>query len=574
MRKIIFYFDNSVTRIFKEITTEEGEKKTVLTTGNNFVSRTEIVARIIDIDNEEQIPTRIDPGYSYYNVANYIPLQIADGLYFDESQNSYKASEYGFVIYDGKFLRLLSPLKVSRDKVKAHFSIFPTKFGKIPTVKDIEETVHGYQIMASLGEKQIQEQLQKINPAEKKLHRILVAQGKAPINGHEEYYTPLISLDKKAGQILSDGRIDYKETGGIIEVHKGQELLQRTPAVKQVDGFDVYGDKLPSDIEPPQGYKRGSGIVQSGHDPNIFLGEIDGCLVEESRVISVLPVVNIKGDVDYDTGNVDFHGSVHIHGSVLPGFSVKASGDIIIEKSVEDALIKAEGDITIKEGVVGKESVKILSGGTVTAKYLLNAKVEAVKDIIVEDSIINCDVFANNKIQVVSKNGKIIGGKSTALHEIEINTSGNPNDTETILTVGRNLYIEKELSELRVQIDGWRETVNEVIRKLKVSYGEGVFENPKEYIAILPAVKKKNCLLLLKELSDSNKKLKELVEESKKVQEKLVLNQEPFIIIKHKAFPGTVLNIKKQVRKIDKEIENVKFYEDKTDKTIRFTSAV
>lgn len=574
MKKIVLYFDPSVKKILTEKTDESGEKKIAVSSVYNFVNTAEIVARVIEYDNEDQIKTRLDPGYTYYKIIDFVPIKGAEGIIYDQHIGGYKTSTYGFVVFDGKMMRLLSPVSVSKNKTKAYFNVHPTKFGKLPTVTDIQEWMQHFNIMAGVGEKKIKEQLDAINPDEKTLHRLTIAQGKDPEDGHEEYFIPLLDIEKKAGEILSDGRIDFKETGSIIQVVKDQELLKRVPDVKPRDGYNVFGDKIVADIVNPDGYSRGENIVQSGKDENIFLSAIDGCLDINRRTVSVLPVAVINGDVNYDIGNIDFNGSVHVKGSVLPGFTIKAAGDVIIENTVEDAHIEAQGDVTVKTGVVGKEQVMIISGGTVTAKYLLNAKVEAAKDIIVEDSIINCDVFSNNIISVVAKTGKIIGGKTTALYEIISNVSGAPNETPTTLAVGRNLFIEQELISVHKEIGACKEEVEETMRKLKVSFGEGVFEDPKKYIEILPPVKKKNCLLLLKELSAGKKKLKELVDASKEIQNKLKLDREPAVIIKERVFPGTAINIKKSVRKIEKPIENAKFYEDPTDKIIRFTSAV
>lgn len=574
MKKVVLYFDPSAKKILTEKTDESGEKKLVVSTGNNFVNTAEIVARVIEYDDEEQIKTRLDPGYTYFKLLDYIPIKGAEGIIYDQNMGAYKSSTYGFVVFDGKTVRLQSPVSVSKNKTRAYFNIHPTKFGRIPTVTDIQEWIQHFNIMAGVGEKKIKEELDNISPEEKVLHRITIAQGKEPENGHEEYFIPLLDIEKKAGEILADGRIDFKETGSIIQVVKDQEILKRVPEVKPRDGYDVFGDKVAAEFVNPDGYNRGENIVQSGRDQDIFVSAIDGCLDINRRTISVLPVAVINGDVNYDTGNIDFNGSVHIRGSVLPGFTVKAAGDIIIENIVEDAHVEALGDVTVKTGVVGKEQVKIISGGTVTAKYLLNAKVEAAKNIVVEDSIINCDIFSNNKISVVAKTGKIIGGKTTALYEIVSNVSGAPNETPTTLSVGRNLFIEQELLDVHKDIGVCKEEVEETMRKLKVSFGEGVFEDPKKYIEILTPVKKKSCLLLLKELNAGKKKLKELVDKSKEIQNKLKLEQEPVVIIREKVFPGTSINIKKSVRKIEKPIENAKFYEDPTDKIIRFTSAV
>jgi len=574
MKKLIFYFDPSAKKMLTETISETGEKKLVLTSTKNFVFTAEIVARIIDIDGDEQIPTRLDPGYNYYVVQDYFTVKADRGIYYDESTGAYKASEYGFVVLDGQKIKLISPLSVSKDKLKAFYYVYPTKFGRIPAYADLEEIMHQYRILSRLDQNQIVEQMQAIDVNQPKFTRILIAQGKEPVNGHEEYYVPLVNLQKKAGELKSDGSIDFKEVGFIVEVKKGQDILKRIPKEKSVDGYNVYGDKVPGEIVTTDGYNKGANMEPSRDDENIFVSAIDGCVDVDGKTISVLPIVYIQGDINYETGNIDFDGSVHIMGSVLPGFTVKARGDIVIEKNVDDAHIEAQGDITVKMGVVGKENAKLVANGKVTAKYLLNSKVEAVGDIIVEDSIINCDVFSNSKIRVVARQGKIIGGKATALYEIMVNVSGSPNETETLLSVGRNLFIEKELADVHKEIAKWRQAVDESIRKLKGSFGNSVFENPKEYIAKLPPTKQKSCLILLKELSNNNAEMKKLIEQSKEIQDKLKLEREPCIIIKNKAYPNTIINIRKSTKRIDSPIDNVKYYEDPEDKIIRFSPAL
>ncbi|MCP4136121.1 MAG: DUF342 domain-containing protein [bacterium] len=574
MKKILFYFDPEVTKILVEKVNELGEKKAILSSPYNFVSRGEIVARVIEIDTEDQVATRVDPGYTYYKVDKYVPLKADEGVFYDENASAYKAEAYGFVIFRAGKLKIISARTITRDKLKAYYTIYPTKFGKIPTTAEMEEYIHNFKILAGIGRKKIEAQLSKIDTSKPKITRVLVAQGKTPVNGKEEAFVPLTGVDKKAGVIKEDGSIDFKEVGSIIQVVKDQEILRRIPPVEPLDGFDIYGTTMTATLEFQKGFKRGQNIVESGYDENIYLAGIDGCLKVVKNKISVLPIVEINGDVNYETGNIEFKGSVHVSGSVLPGFSVKADGDVIVTNTVEDGLIEAGGDITVKMGIVGKEGVKIKAGGTVRAKYLLHANIEAGNNIEIEDSIINCNIFANNMVSVVAKQGKIIGGNVVALYEISAKVIGAVTETsETHLGVGRNLIIEKKLAIVHKEMIGVREKVDDTMRLLKVNFGEGVFENPKELLAVLPMIKKKNCLLLLQELAQNNKVLKDLTEKRKDIEEELRLEREPYIIVYDKIHPGTVLNIKKSVRKIDKIIDNARFYEDEEDKSIHFVAA-
>jgi uncharacterized protein (DUF342 family) len=576
MKLIIFYFNQKVSKLFVEKTDESGEKHLALSSPYNFVSKGETIAKIIDVEEPEEASKHLDEGYNYYNLERYRSIKVSDGIFYDEKSRTYKSPRYGFVIYDksASKIRLLSPLQVTRDKLAAYFIIFPTKFDTIPTYMEIEEAIFNRGIAAIVDKESIEQQLSAVDIKEKKITRIIIAKGRKPVDGSSEYYLPLISINKKAGKVLEDGRIDFREVDSIIECKKGQKILKRVPSVKPEDGYDIFGEKADAVMEDRKGYLKGDNIVQSDDDENIFVSSIDGCLNVERNRISVQPNVIIKGNVDYDYGNIDFNGSVHIRGSVLPGFSVKAGGNIIVEKNVEDAYIEADGDIVIKMGITGKGSCKVVANGSIKANYILNSVVEAIKEIEVQDSIINSKVFSNDKISVTAKHGKIIGGEVTARHEVIVNVIGSQKENITYITVGRSLYIEREMNEIRQEMDKWRVKVDDTLRRIKSSFGEGLFENPKEFIKILPPVKKKNCLLLLKELTDYNKELKMLSEKQKVVEKKLKLEREPVIIVKDLIFPGLIAQIKKRKRRVEQKLENVKLFEDPKEKLIRISSAV
>ena len=125
----------------------------------------------------------------------------------------------------------------------------------------------------------------------------------------------------------------------------------------------------------------------------------------------------------------------------------------------------------------------------------------------------------------------------------------------------------------RTEIIMIKERVEEINTSMKMQFGEEIFKNPKEYIKILPPMKKKTCLLLLNDLSTANGSLKKLIEEAKAIEEKMKLDKEPAIIATNKVFPGVVINVRKSVKKIDRLVENVKFYEDQLDKSVRFVAA-
>ena len=575
MKIIIYYIDPDVARIFNEKTDENGNKSLVLTTPHNFVYRDEVIANIINADTLEEASESVDKKYGYSKIVKYTQIKAGDGVYYDDLLNCYKASAYGFARLDKNTskLSLIEPLQIPKNKLKAYYLIHPTKLHVIPGYSEIEETLVKRKIFSVLSKDKVEKQLNEIDVSNPKIHRITAATGREPVNGYEEYFTPLIKIEKDAGKILEDGSIDFKEVSSVIEVKKGQEILKKVPAVPTEDGYDIFGENVPAEIQNTDGYQKGGNIVQSGHDEFIYVSSINGCLEVKKKLISISPVVVIKGDVDYESGNIDFDGSVQINGSVLSGFSVKAKDNIMVEKNVEDAHIEAGGNVKVKLGIGGKGTTIVLAGGTVRAKFVINSAIESVKEIVIEDSIINSTVFSNDRIVVVSKHGKIIGGEATALYDIIVNESGVLKENKTILTVGKSLFIEREIKKILDEMKPFDDEIEEINIKLKTSFGEELFKNTKEYLKILSPVKKKNCIEMLSKMQSLTKDLTILKEKLDFERNKLKLDRDPVVVIRDKAFPGTIIKIKNSVRLIDKEFENVKFYEDKEQKIIKFTAA-
>jgi len=574
MRKIILYFDPAAQAILVKKTADNGETKVVLSSRHNFVSENELVLRIVDVKSDEEINSHIDEGYNNHHVRDYFNFSVGYGIHFDETLKAYKASHYGFVVLKDSKLTLLSPLVFSKDKIRAFYNIVPTQFGNLPSYNEIVEILHAEKVVSAVSREKYEKQISAIDVNNPHLTRVMVAEGRDPVNGYDEYFQPLLSFEKQAGRILSDGRIDYKEVGSIIQVQKNQEILECIPKVKPEDGYDIFGDKVPAVKEEKGGLRKGENLLQSGFDPTIYVSAIDGCVNVDGNKVNVLPVAVINGDVGLESGNIIFNGTVHVTGSVLPGFKVQADSDIIVDKDVEDGQLIAGGDITVKLGVVGKESVRLVAKGNITARFLQNVKVEAGKSVIVDDSIINSDIVSYGTVVVKGKAGKIIGGKIAALYEINAQTIGTQAETITSLTVGRNFILENEINKKRSEIIIIKDRVEEINTTLKMQFGEEIFKNPKEYIKILPAVKRKTCLLLLNDLASANTSLKKLIEEAKAIEEKLKLDREPFIIATNRIYPGVVVNVRRSVKKIEKIIENVKFYEDQLDKSVRYVAAI
>jgi uncharacterized protein (DUF342 family) len=157
--------------------------------------------------------------------------------------------------------------------------------------------------------------------------------------------------------------------------------------------------------------------------------------------------------VDNSTGNIDYEGNVVVHGNVKTGFSVHASGDIIVDGVVEGAELYAEGQIIIKQGIHGMFKGLIYAGEHLMAKYIESATVTS-GGYVEAEIILNSDVSAKEYISVHGKKGLINGGTVRAGSYIEADNIGSEMGTATSLEVGIEPEKKERYIELSKELDG------------------------------------------------------------------------------------------------------------------------
>ena len=278
----------------------------------------------------------------------------------------------------------------------------------------------------------------------------VVARGKPPVDGNDGKV--IITKRAERERTESGGRVDLRELAarGRIIVRKGEVVGRMIKPTPGTPGVNVRGERVPPKPGNPSKMKVGRNLrVES--DGRI-VAEKDGLLRITEDQIYVEEVLEIKGDVDYSTGNVDFPGSVVVKGDVKPGFVVRARGDITVNGIVEAAtLISYEGGIYLN-GVKGQDKGMIRARKIVKAKFLESAHVECQGSVVVEGSITNSVVKSGNSVLAEGRRGTIVGGLITALKEISAEEIGSPIGVKTILEIGFDPEIREKEKILSAQI--------------------------------------------------------------------------------------------------------------------------
>ena len=278
---------------------------------------------------------------------------------------------------------------------------------------------------------------------------ILISSGVAPVNGIDG----TVSFNIKTGEKVlkpkenEDGTVDYHDLGIVENVSEGQVLCVITPPTEGSPGISVKGKDLPQ----KKGKKAPSYIGKNtafSEDGTVIISKINGHVEFDGRRINVNDTFYVKEDVDNSTGNIMVSGNLVVAGVVLPGLKIEAGKNIIVKGRVENAAIKAGGNINLQSGIIGS---KIYCDGDLKCRFIESCNVFVKGDINAE-YIINSDIKCGKSIKIMGSIAKIIGGTYIAGQNIEAQTIGSSANANTKIELGTDPTVINRQQELLVQI--------------------------------------------------------------------------------------------------------------------------
>lgn len=279
---------------------------------------------------------------------------------------------------------------------------------------------------------------------------VVCANGLSPVNGVNASITYSVDLENKGRPAeLDDGRVDYKNLNMFTVVQQDELLAEKIPATMGTAGIDVFGNEVPAkpgkDLILPTGKN-----VYAVEGLKVYAGQA-GQLVAINKKLNVIPIIEVKGDVDLSTGNIEFVGSVLVKGSVQTGFTVKAEGNVEIAGNVCGGIVEGK-NITVRMGIQGMNKGYIQASENIVAKYIENAIVSAGKDVVVSDVVLHSKVSAGKRVIVEERRGLIVGGQISAGEEIKAKIIGTQSATSTDIEVGVNPALREEYQVARKEI--------------------------------------------------------------------------------------------------------------------------
>lgn len=182
--------------------------------------------------------------------------------------------------------------------------------------------------------------------------RVLVAAGQLPeppVDSFIEY-------------VFTQKNVDIKRTNPYHNavdrsVEVGEVLAIKHRARDGKNGINIFNEV--AETKPPKDIPllAGEGVKLLKNE-TVAVAAIAGRPVLEGRkdrILKVLPVYTVPGDVDINIGSITFKGDIVVQGSVLEGFRLIAGGDIVVYGNVIQAELTAEGNITVYNNLISSE---------------------------------------------------------------------------------------------------------------------------------------------------------------------------------------------------------------------------
>lgn len=444
-------------------------------------------------------------------------------------------------------------LDITKDKMTATVVIEAGRNCKPVSYNMITELLNDKGVIFGIAEDKIRQALEKVK--NNGCCQEVIAEGVRPQNGRDAEIINVVSLNEQGRpQMLENGRVDFKNLNLFTIVSQGDVLQERIPHTLGEAGMNVFGDNVSAKPGKMQMLTPGKNVKIV--DEHKLVSQIDGQMVKEGKRVSVIPVIQIKGDVDLSTGNIVFNGSVRIKGNVQMGFHVKATGDVEVNGSVCGGIVEGN-DIVIKAGIQGLNSGWVEAKRDLTAGFAENAKITASRNIDIKEAVLHSKVNAGKSIKVMGKRGMVVGGELAAGELIDVKTAGNMMNTSMTLEVGVNPLLRKKIYSNKIELQKAEQSLADAKRALTI-----LKATPRDKMS-------PDRQEMLARLTRSQFPLETKIKELKIAIETLQSEEEALkdgkIKVAECVYPGVRILIGSAIRSITEPIKHSTFFEEDGD---------
>ena len=336
-------------------------------------------------------------------------------------------------------------LKISRDKMSVIVNCEVPKGRDVSVLKDsILKEFRTLDLAAEALHIDLEAWIAGQNVESHFIKDALVFAGKPPVEPQDGYIDWARDFFREGFIVdVETGTIDFRKKAAQVTVEDGELLATLVPPVEGKEGRDVFGGRVKP--RKPKKAKIRAGENVDSEDELVFHAKMSGRVRWNGSILKVDNVYTVNGDVGLKTGHVKHPGALVVEGDITEGSVVTVDGDIEVKGIMEKASVTSGGAITIHGGIVGSEGTSVMAKGAVHVRYILDAEVRAGGEVLVEREIINSTVHTSGTLEIPQ--GRIVGGKVSAVQGIRAGQAGTEANVTTTLVVGNDPAKVKRLHE-------------------------------------------------------------------------------------------------------------------------------
>ncbi len=274
---------------------------------------------------------------------------------------------------------------------------------------------------------------------------LIVLTGAPAVNGEHGKLEWADGCDPNREPAEDDQQVDFYNQSHFVMAKPEQVIARVIPPTEGEAGRDVRGNALPPRPGEPCNVAFDPATITVSDDGRCT-ARLAGVLHIDKQPVSINPVLNIDGYVDFSTGNIRFTGDVIVARGVRDRFNINASGDVETGELIEAASVTAGGDLRAKGGAALKDAGQLRAGRDLLARYLVGVDAMVGHDALIEREVINCRLEVGHMLDV--SKGAIMGGECRVAGPVRAGVLGSPAGLATMLYLACHPRLEARLAQM------------------------------------------------------------------------------------------------------------------------------
>lgn len=340
-------------------------------------------------------------------------------------------------------------------------------------------------------------------------------------------FSPLIDTDKCYHPTIGN---QFHLLKNLLKIQKGEPLAHLFITKKSEAGINIYGEEV-----DPGNYENqlidnylGDNVSYSQERGQIIAEKSGYPYMDDLYRIHVRSEFVLDQNLDMTFDDMDFFGSLLIHGDVIDKVKLKLNGDLTVFGDINDAEVDVCGNIIVEGDIVNCKSPGVMASGKISFTSAENSKIVAGDKINFKRNIHFCRVVAEKGLYGNEDSSSLVGGVYQSGEHIEVAIIGNTGGIGTEVEISISPYTKEKMLSISKQM-----------MKLK----ELDLTESDEYSEFQ------------EELSSLEMKLEEEINTMLKNQDNLPKH----IMVFKKVFPGTYIRVLKKSMHLVEELKKVSF---------------